>query len=202
MDLSLLSATILLLVVLDPIGNIPIFIATVEQLDSNRRVRVITRECFIAYLILILFAVGGDRIMGWMHLSEYALGISGGIVLFIIALRMIFRHPDGLFGETLEGEPLIFPLAVPLFAGPSAIAVVLLMTTKAPDRLPEWILSITIASVISTVILGFGSHLFKFIGKRGMRAMETLLGLLLTAVAIQMLLDGMGDYLAHAGYFR
>lgn len=198
MDLSLLSATILLLVVLDPIGNIPIFAATVEQLDPNRRVRVITRECFFAYLILILFALGGNRIMSWMHLSEYALGIAGGIVLFIIALRMIFRHPEGLFGETIEGEPLIFPLAVPMFAGPSAIAFVLLVTTKAPERLPEWILSITIASIISTVVLGFGSFLNRVIGKRGTRALETLLGLLLTAVATQMLLDGIDDYLSRS----
>ena len=198
MDLSLLSATILLLVVLDPIGNIPIYAATVDQLDPNRRVRVITRECFFAYLILILFAVAGNRIMSWMHLSEYALGIAGGIVLFIIALRMIFRHPDGLFGETIEGEPLIFPLAVPLFAGPSAIAFVLLITTKAPERLPEWILAITIASIISTVVLGFGSFLNRFIGKRGTRALETLLGLLLTAVATQMLLDGIDTYLSRS----
>lgn len=202
MDLSLISATILLLVVLDPIGNIPIFISTVEQLEPNRRVWVITRECFIAYLILILFAVQGNRIMGWMHLSEYALGISGGIVLFIIALRMIFRHPDGLFGDTIEGEPLIFPLAVPMFAGPSAIAIVLLMTTKAPDRLPEWILAITIASAITTIVLGVGSYVNKLIGKRGMRAMETLLGLLLTAIATQMLLDGISDYLAHIERLR
>lgn len=196
MDLSLLSATILLLVVLDPIGNIPIFAATVEQLDPARRVRVITRECFIGYLILILFAVAGKQIMGWMHLSEYALGIAGGIILFIIALRMIFRHPEGLFGETIEGEPLIFPLAVPLFAGPSAIAFVLLFTTKAPERLMEWIVAITIACITSTIVLGFGSFLHRFIGKRGTRALETLLGLLLTAVATQMLLDGIHDYLS------
>lgn len=197
MDLTLVSATILLLVVLDPIGNIPIFISTVEQLEPARKVKVIARECFIAYLILIVFALGGNRVMSLMHLSSYALGITGGIVLFIIALRMTFRQPQGIFGDDMDGEPLIFPLAVPLFAGPSAIAFVLLMTTNAPERLPEWILSITIACLISSIVLIAGSQLFRFIGKRGMRAMETLLGLILAAVAVQMLLDGVGVYLAH-----
>lgn len=197
MDLTLISATILLLVVLDPIGNVPIYLSVVEKLDPKRRVKVIARECFIAYLILILFAVGGNRVMALMHLSNSALGISGGIVLFIIAIRMIFRHPEGVFGDAMDGEPLIFPLAVPLFAGPSAIAVVLLMTTNAPSQLPTWILAITIAASISTVVLSLSSQLNKIIGKRGMRAMETLLGLILTAIAVQMLLDGIAVYLEH-----
>jgi MarC family membrane protein len=199
MDISMISAVFLLLVLLDPIGNIPLYLATVEQLEKKRRVPVITRECAIAYAILILFAVMGNHLMGWMHLSNHAMGIAGGVLLFIIALRMIFRRPEGVFGEASEGEPLIFPLAVPLFAGPSAIAFVLLLTSRAPDRLPEWIGAITIASAVSTLILAFSSRLNEFIGKRGIRAMETLLGLLLTAIATQMLLDGIGDYLQHLG---
>lgn len=182
---------------LDPIGNVPMFIATVEKVAPERRLFLIARECFFAYLILVAFALAGNRIMGWMQLSDHALGISGGVILFIIALRMIFRRPEGVFGETLDGEPLIFPLAIPLFAGPSAITFVLLMTSKAPDQLPIWLLAITLASAVSTAILSMGSYLDRFLGKRGLRAMETLIGLLLTAVATQMLLDGVQLYLEH-----
>ena len=197
MEHSLLDATFLLFVHLDPIGNIPFFIATVEKLEPSRRWRVIIRECLIAYLILVLFAVAGNWIMGWMRLSDYAMGIAGGVILFIIALRMIFKRPEGVFGEASDSEPLVFPLAVPLFAGPSAIAFVLLLTSREPEKLPSWILAITLASLATTVILSLGSHLNAFIGKRGMRALETLLGLLLTAVATQMLLDGIAVYLNH-----
>lgn len=199
MELSIISTTLLLLVLLDPIGNIPIYIATVERLPPAKRTRVIARECLIAYAILILFVFGGNQLMSWMHLTDEAMGIAGGIILFIIALRLIFRRPEGVFGDTIDGEPFVFPLAVPLFAGPSAIAFVLLMTSKTPERTPELLLAVTIASGVSSIILILGTKISRIIGKRGLRALETLLGLLLTAVATQMLLDGIKQYLAQIG---
>lgn len=197
MEMSWLSAVLLLLIILDPIGNVPIFIATLDRVTPEKRFRVIVRECLIAYMVLLFFAVAGNQLMGWMHLSDYSMGIAGGFILFIIAFRMIFRRPDGVFGEATESDPFIFPMAIPLFAGPSAIAFVLLLTSKAPDRLLEWILAITLAAAVSSAILCLGSPLDRFIGRRGMKAMETLLGLLLTVVATQMLLDGIGVYLQH-----
>ncbi len=199
MELSIISTTLLLLVLLDPIGNIPIYIATVERLPPAKRTRVIARECLIAYAILILFVFGGNQLMSWMHLTDEAMGIAGGIILFIIALRLIFRRPEGVFGDTIDGEPFVFPLAVPLFAGPSAIAFVLLMTSKTPERTPELLLAVTIASGVSSIILILGTKISRIIGKRGLRALETLLGLLLTAVATQMLLDGIKQYLSQIG---
>jgi MarC family membrane protein len=197
MDMSMLSAVLLLLIILDPIGNVPIFIATLERVPVERRFRVIARECLIAYVVLIVFALVGNRLMAWMHLSDYSMGIAGGFILFIIAFRMIFRRPDGVFGEATETDPFIFPMAIPLFAGPSAIAFVLLLTSRAPERMMEWILAISLASAISTAVLCLGAPLDRFIGRRGMKAMETLLGLLLTVVATQMLLDGIGVFLQH-----
>ena len=199
MELSIISTTLLLLVLLDPIGNIPIYIATVERLPPAKRTRVIARECLIAYAILILFVFGGNPLMSWMHLTDEAMGIAGGIILFIIALRLIFRRPEGVFGDTIDGEPFVFPLAVPLFAGPSAIAFVLLMTSKTPERTLELLLAVTIASGVSSIILILGTKISRIIGKRGLRALETLLGLLLTAVATQMLLDGIKQYLSQIG---
>ncbi|MCG8528400.1 MAG: NAAT family transporter [Opitutales bacterium] len=199
MELSIISTTLLLLVLLDPIGNIPIYIATVERLPPAKRIRVIARECLIAYAILILFVFGGNPLMSWMHLTDEAMGIAGGIILFIIALRLIFRRPEGVFGDTIDGEPFVFPLAVPLFAGPSAIAFVLLMTSKTPERTLELLLAVTIASGVSSIILILGTKISRIIGKRGLRALETLLGLLLTAVATQMLLDGIKQYLSQIG---
>jgi len=197
MDMSLLSAVLLLLIILDPIGNVPVFIATLERVAPERRFRVIARECLIAYLVLLFFAIAGNRLMSWMHLSDYSMGIAGGIVLFVIAFRMVFRRPQGVFGESGETDPFIFPMAIPLFAGPSAIAFVMLLTSKAPDRMLEWMSAITIAAAISSAILCAGSFLDRFIGQRGMKAMETLLGLLLIVVATQMLLDGITVYLQH-----
>lgn len=197
MEMSLLSAALLLLIILDPIGNVPVFLATLDKVAPERRFRVIARECLIAYVILLLFALAGNHLMGFMHLSDYSMGIAGGFILFIIAFRMIFRRPDGVFGEATGADPFIFPMAIPLFAGPSAIAFVLLLTSKAPERLVEWIIAISVAAAISTAILCSGSYLSRFIGKRGMMAMETLLGLLLTVVATQMLLDGISVYMQH-----
>ncbi len=197
MEMSLLSAVLLLLIILDPIGNVPVFITTLERVAPERRMRVIARECLIAYVVLMIFALAGNHFMGWMHLSDYSMGIAGGFILFIIAFRMIFRRPDGVFGESTGADPFIFPMAIPLFAGPSAIAFVLLLTSKAPDRLLEWVVAISIAAAISTTIICLGSSLIRFIGKRGMMAMETLLGLLLTVVATQMLLDGIAVYVLH-----
>jgi len=197
MDMSILSAVLLLLIILDPIGNVPVFLATVERLAPEKRFKVIARECLIAYIVLLFFALAGNRLMSWMHLSDYSMGIAGGIVLFIIAFRMVFRRPQGVFGESEETDPFIFPMAIPLFAGPSAIAFVMLLTSKAPERMLDWMTAISIAAAISTAILCFGSYLDRFIGRRGMKAMETLLGLLLSVVATQMLLDGIAVFLNH-----
>ena len=200
MDISLISAILLLFFVIDPIGNVPVFIATLEKVDPAKRARVVARECAIAYAALMAFLFGGQSFMGILRLTDDALGIAGGVILFIIALRMIFRRPDGIFGESSDGEPFIFPLAIPLFAGPSALATVLLLVSHAPDRTGEWVIAITVASALSTLVLSLGGRLSTILGKRGIHALETLVGLLLTAVAVQMLLDGIRNYIETLGF--
>src|SRR6187397_2868607 len=150
---SFLSVFILILLVTDPFGNVPNFIAVLRGVPAERRRRVVLREVFIAYVLLLTFMFFGDAILRALHLTQPALGIAGGVILFLIALRMIFPPAEGIFGAAGEGEPFIVPLAIPLVAGPSALATVLLVGSQAPGRMNEWVGALTAAMAVSAVIL-------------------------------------------------
>ena len=190
MEQSFLSATILLLLVADPLGNIPIFVAALRGVPSNRRAAVILRECLIAFAILLLFMFVGHRFMDALGLSDVSLQIGGGVILFLIALRMVFPVPEGIFGSSPGGEPFIVPLAIPALAGPSALATVLLLVSRDPGRLFEWIAALAIALSTSAVVLVFAEKLQKRLGERAVIAFERLMGLVLTAIAVEMILKG------------
>jgi MarC family membrane protein len=187
---QIFSAGMLLLLVIDPFGNVPLVMAALPQRDAAQRRRIVLRECVIAYAILLAFMLGGRVFLEWLQLSEESLAIAGGTILFLIALRMVFRHPEGLFGDTAGDEPFIFPLAVPAIAGPSALATVMLMASRDPARLAEWVLALTAAMVVTTAVLLAVPRLTRALGERGMLAAERLMGLVLTALAVQMLLNG------------
>ena len=190
MEQSFLSATILLLLVADPLGNIPIFVAALRGVPSHRRATVILRECLIAFAILLLFMFAGHRFMDALGLSEVSLQIGGGVILFLIALRMVFPVPEGIFGSSPGGEPFIVPLAIPALAGPSALATVLLLVSRDPGRLFEWIAALAIALSTSAIVLVFAEKLQKRLGERAVIAFERLMGLVLTAIAVEMILKG------------
>ena len=190
MEQSFLSATVLLLLVADPLGNIPIFVAALRGVPSNRRAAVILRECLIAFAILLLFMFVGHRFMDALGLSDVSLQIGGGVILFLIALRMVFPVPEGIFGSSPGGEPFIVPLAIPALAGPSALATVLLLVSRDPGRLFEWIAALAIALTTSAVVLVFAEKLQKRLGERAVIAFERLMGLVLTAIAVEMILKG------------
>ena len=187
---ELFSAFVLLAFVIDPFGNVPIVNAMMRSVAPDRRRRVIVRECFIAFVILTLFMAFGRELLGVMHLSESSLSIAGGVILFMIAIRMVFGYPEGAFGPIKEGEPFIVPLAVPLIAGPSAAAAVMLMATREPAKLGLWFAALVAAMAVATLILVSGDRLQRVLGERGMHALERLMGLVLTALAIEMLLGG------------
>ena len=195
MNADLISAFVLLFLVLDPLGNVPIVASLLKQVDSRRRARVVLRECMLAYVILIAFMLGGRQFLELMHLSEISLSIAGGVILFMIAIRMVFKSPEGLFGDTLDHEPFIVPLAIPMIAGPSALATVMLMVSREPAKLGIWIGALTAAMVVTTLILSLGERIEKLLGKRGMEAVERLMGLILTAIAVEMLLGGLKQFL-------
>lgn len=195
MNADLISAFVLLFLVLDPLGNVAVVASLLKQVNSTRRLKVVMRECLLAYLILVAFMFGGRQFLELMHLSETALSIAGGVILFMIAIRMVFKSPEGLFGDTLDHEPFIVPLAIPLIAGPSALATVMLMVSREPAKLAIWIGALTAAMVVTTLILSLGERIEKLLGKRGMEAIERLMGLILTAIAVEMLLGGLKQFL-------
>ncbi len=190
MDISFASTVVILLVVTDPVGNIPLFISLMQRVEPARRWRVILRECLIAYGVLVAFAFFGDSILRLLSISYRSLNLAGGVILFLIAIRMVFRPSEALFGDISEEEPFIVPLAIPAIAGPGAIATVVLLTSRTPQRMPEWIAAITLAIAASTVILAFAERLSARLGPRMLIALERLMGMLLTAMAVEMLLRG------------
>ena len=191
MDLSFASAALILVLVMDPLGNIPVFLSLLRHVDPARRVFVIVRECSIAFGVLLVFVFTGRQFLGLLGLSDSSLNIAGGVILFLIALRIIFKHPEGVFGDGAhEGEPFIVPLAIPSIAGPTAIATVVLLVSRAPERLLEWVVALAAAMAITLVLLLFADRISKLIGERGLVALERLMGLILTAVAVEMLLRG------------
>jgi MarC family membrane protein len=198
-EFSFASTLVILLAVTDPIGNIPVFISVLRRVDPARRARVILRECLIAYAVLVAFAFFGDSILSVLSVSYRSLNIAGGVILFLIAIRMVFRTAEALFGELPGEEPLIVPLAIPSIAGPGAIATVVLLVSRAPDRMSESIAAITIAIAVSMLTLGFAERLSSLLGERVLTALERLIGLLLTTLAVEMLLRGVETFIRELG---
>lgn len=194
MEQTFVSVFILILLVTDPIGNIPNFIGVLQRVPPEKRRMVVLREVAIAFVILLGFMFFGDRILGWLHLTQTSLGIAGGVILFLIALRMVFPGEAGVFGAHGTDEPFIVPLAVPLIAGPSALATVLLVGSQAPARMTEWVGALTAAMAVSAIVLSFAEPIRKLLGERATSAAERLMGLILTAIAIEMLLNGVRSF--------
>ncbi len=196
--MTIYTAAITMILIMDPFGNIPIFLSTLKRFSPRRRRIIILRESLFAFLILAFFLFFGRYILQGLHISQPALSISGGIILFLIAIRMIFPGRTGLVEEGDEeedGEPLLVPLAIPLQAGPSAMAWVILSSSQYPDRLPSILLALLIASLVSTMVLILSDILRKILGNRVLRAIERLMGMILTTMAIQMLLSGFENYI-------
>jgi MarC family membrane protein len=186
-----LSAIILLLLVVDPFGNVPLVNAMLADVPLARRRGVVVRECGIAFVVLAAFMAFGPEILAVMHLSETSLAIAGGVILFMIAIRMVFAHPEGAFGlQKGRGEPLVVPLAIPLIAGPSALATVMLLASREPRQLGMLAAALVVAMAVATAVLLAGERLQRWMGDRGMQAMARLMGLILTAIAVEMLLGG------------
>lgn len=186
--MSLLSAMLTLFLVMDPLGNIPLFLVLLEDVKPRRRRLILLRESTIALAFLLAFLFAGPYILGFLQISRPALGIAGGLVLFLIALRMIFPVPGGMFGPTPEGEPFIVPIAIPLIAGPSAIATVMLFATRNRARW-EWVIAILGAWAVSTLVLLASTFLRRALRRRGLIAIERLMGMILLTVAVQMLIS-------------
>lgn len=194
LPMTLYSATLTLLLVMDPLGNIPMFLAILNSVNPKRRQKIILRETFIAFIILVIFLFFGKYILAGMHISEPALSVAGGIILFLIAIRMIFPHEQNGRSPKQVGEPFIVPLAIPFVAGPSTMTIVMLLANQQPNHIGLWLLALTIAWLICTVILVFAENLRKILGERGLLAIERLMGMILTTMAVQMFLNGIQQF--------
>jgi len=195
--LDLLAFAVTQFLDLDPFGNSPVFNAVLSKIPEHRRRAVLVRELFIALGILLAFLFLGKYVLGFLRVGIHTLSISGGIVLFLIALGMVFPARS-MLGESDDDEPFIVPLAVPLMVGPSSIALLLLTASKHPQDLVSIAIGVGCAWLVSSIILLFSSVILRVLGTRGARAMERLMGLLLILVAVQMFLDGVTTYSAFA----
>ena len=196
--MTVASAALLLFLILDPLGNIPVFLSLLRGMPAHRQRVVLVREMLIALGVLMAFLWGGRYALELMHLRQESVSIAGGIVLFLIGLRMIFPPPEGLLGELPGGEPFIVPMAIPLVAGPSGMAAVMLMGSQEPGRMGAWSLALLVAWAATAAILFSATYLYQWLGARVLAAIERLMGMVIVAISVQMFLDGIATYLGLA----
>lgn len=194
--MTIFSAAMLLFLVMDPFGNIPLFMSALSNVDKSRHTRIIIRELIIALLILSAFLFAGQFLLRLLQITEPALTAAGGTVLLLIAIRMVFPRSGGLREDVKPGEPFIVPLAVPYVAGPSAMASILLIMNRDPSRWPEWLAAVGLAWFVSGLIISMSGLLTRLMGEKVLTAIERLMGMLLVAIAIQMLMTGVAQFIA------
>ncbi len=181
---------------MDPLGNIPLFLTILNKLPEDRRKKVLLRELLIALVIMIIFLFTGRSILQALGLSREAVSIGGALVLMIIAIRMIFPSAGGVMGnEDEDEEPFIVPLAIPMIAGPSLLATLILQVESNPEHFDTVLIAVLVAWLISAIILYFSTTLFKLLGHRGLKAIERLMGMILISISVQMLLNGIKSFM-------
>ena len=190
MTQSFFQTFILLLLVTDPFGNVPLFVTALKDVPQARRGRIVVRECAIAFGLLLLFMFFGRHFLTALQLTDISLRIGGSVILLLIAIRMIFPHPDGVLGKSDLSEPFIVPLAIPALAGPSALATVLLFTSRNMEEVMVHVAALALVAVIWLAVFLAAERLQKALGSAVMTAFERLMGLILTAMSVEMLLGG------------
>ncbi|HNW42975.1 MAG TPA: MarC family protein [Elusimicrobiales bacterium] len=198
MDLTqFISSVFTLTLVMDPLGNMPPFVTALKGVPHARRRAVVTRELFIALGIMVFFLFFGKSLMSFLALDIISLSVGGGIVLFLIAIQMIFPNPHSSFAEGPGGEPFIVPLAIPLIAGPSTLTTVLIFSMKAGGGWSEPLAVVIVSWLINMAILaGLSDRISRVMGARGLLAMEKLMGMILVTISVQMIMTGLKKFLA------
>lgn len=195
MDYTFASAAVLLFLVIDPLGNIPLFSSVMKDIPIQRRRVIIMRESVFSFFILLAFMLAGKDFLRGMHLTQWSMQIGGAIVLFLIAIRMIFPTEDGIMGiAATDHEPFIVPLSIPGMAGPSSMATVMLLSADAPEKKWEWVAALAVVMVVTATLLYFSDWIQRKLGHSFTVALERLMGMILVAVSVQMLLTGLNDF--------
>ncbi|NKQ39946.1 MAG: NAAT family transporter [Sulfurovum sp.] len=192
---SIISTAILLLFILDPFGNIPILLSVLKNIDKQKHLKIIMREMLIGLLILLVFLFFGEAFLDLFGLETQAITIAGGIIFFVIAIKMIFPDPHGhsLFVAKGDDEPLVVPIAIPMVSGPASIATLMLLAKSYPDDTGSILLSVLLAWGATSVILLSSPKLYKILKRRGLTALERLMGMLLLMMAVEMFIKGIRD---------
>lgn len=188
------SAAVMLFLIMDPLGNLPVFMSVLKTIEPKRRRIILIRELCFAFAILLIFLYSGQAVLDFLNVQQETVSIAGGIILFLIALKMIFPQSGNPLGLAVGEEPFLVPLAIPMIAGPSTLAALILLANQNPDRMIDWTIALTASWVVSAVILLFSNIFHRLLGERGLTAMERLMGMILVMIAIQMLLDGISHY--------
>ncbi|WPC74014.1 YhgN family NAAT transporter [Vibrio porteresiae] len=193
--MEIISAATMLFLIMDPLGNLPVVLSILKHFDKKRQRTILIRELLAALVILMLFLFAGKSILGFLHVQPETLSISGGVILFIIAIKMIFPSAGSITGLAAGEEPFIVPMAIPMIAGPSVIAALLLLSSQYPTRMFELSMSVLLAWIGTSGVLMFYRFFHKILGERGLKAVERLMGLLLVMISTQMFLDGVKSYM-------
>lgn len=188
------SAAITLFLIMDPLGNLPVFMSVLKTIEPKRRRVVLARELLFSLIIMFTFLFSGQIVLDFLNVRQESVSIAGGIILFLIGLKMIFPQPGGVTGLTSGEEPFIVPLAIPLVAGPSVLAALILLANQDHSRMLDWSMALGAAWLASAAILMLSSTFHRLLGERGLIAIERLMGMILIMISIQMLLDGIGKY--------
>ncbi|MCL1049777.1 YhgN family NAAT transporter [Shewanella abyssi] len=189
------SAAVMLFLIMDPLGNLPIFASILRHIEPKKRRRVLIRELLFALAIMLLFLFAGEAILNFLNLRSESVSIAGGIILFLIAIRMIFPQPGGVVGLAAGEEPFIVPMAIPLMAGPSVLAALILLAHTDGSRMMDWTVALLAAWGVSAIILLFYKVFTKVLGEKGLTAVERLMGMVLVMISVQMFLDGIASYM-------
>lgn len=194
---SIISTAMLIVFVLDPFGNVPLLLSILKNATPQKRYKIIIRESLIGLGILMIFFFFGENFLNIFHLQTEAITISGGIIFFIISLKMIFpnSHGDSIFASN-EQDPLVVPIAMPMIAGPGALATIMVLVQTNQNHLQPLFASLVLAWIVSGVILLFAPMLYKVLKNKGLTALERLMGMILLIMAVQMFIDGIKGLVA------
>ena len=193
--MEILSVSVTLFLIMDPFGNIPVFLSILEGVPPSRRRVVLVRELLLALCVIVVFVFCGRYVMSFLGLRQESVSIAGGIILFLIALRMVFPSSGTQTGKYLEGEPFLVPLAIPLVAGPSLLAVLLVLSTAGLETLLVLLFAAVLAWAATFLVLFSSTFLVRFLTRRGLVAVERLMGMVLIALSVQLFLEGVSSYL-------
>lgn len=196
--MSLVSAVVLLFLVMGPLGNVPLFLSALRNVEPSRQRHVILRDMLIALGIMVGFLFLGQILLDVLGVESPALTAAGGVILLVIAFRLIFPSAERNRVEQVHEEPFVVPLAIPYTAGPSVLSTELLLMSQDPSRWHVWLLAIILAWSAAAAILLASASLQRWLCVRGLTAIERLMGMVLIILAVDMLLEGIKNFFLQA----